>query len=388
MSLLFKRIAGHGAMLADKVRMSSYQKAVHETVKAGDIVCDIGTGSGILAFFALQAGARRVYAIEQNDIIEEAEKLAQLNGLGKRIIFIKGRSDKIELPEKVDVIMSELIGYFGLEENLNRFQIDSRDRFLKPGGKLLPQWLELYLAPAQFNEFWDDKIGLWNKNFYGLDFSPVKESAAGERYLVDCTDKIAFMANPALLSRLDFYKISSIPLVCNAEFTVNKDGEVHGLLGYFKTGLSGNVILSTSFDDRLTHWRRSFFPFPDTFQVKKEDKICCRIKTMPQGGSVFWQWEAVILRNGKRKAEFSLSNFKIDKEELIVGREGFIPVLTEEAKIYRRVINLCDGERTIEEISEIIFTEYPEKYRAIKDAIRETVGIIRGKAQEQKTYRK
>jgi len=382
MEFSFQRIIGHREMLADKIRMQSYQKAIHETVQNGDIVCDIGTGSGILAFFALQAGAKKVYAIEQNEIIEEAKNLAQLNGLDKKIVFLKGRSDKIELPEKVDVITSELIGYFGLEENLNRFKIDARERFLRPGGNLVPQWLELYLVPVQFNDFWSDKIGLWNKDFYGLDFSPVKESAAEERYLVaDCANKVVSMAKPALISRLDFYKISSIPLSYYAEFTLNKNGHAHGLLGYFKAGLSRNVILSTSHQDRPTHWRQSFFPFSEPSQVKKDDKICCKVKSIPQGNNVFWQWEAVILRNGKRKAEFSHSNFKIDKEILIVGREGFIPVLTEEAKIYRKVINLCDGERTIEEISKTIFAEYPEKYRTVKDAIREIVGIIRGKVK-------
>jgi len=89
-------------MLCDKVRMVAYQKAIHEVVKKGDIVADIGTGSGIMAFFALQAGASKVYAIGQSDIILEAEKLAQINKLADKITFIRGLSDQLEIPEKVE----------------------------------------------------------------------------------------------------------------------------------------------------------------------------------------------------------------------------------------------------------------------------------------------
>ena len=128
---MFERIFSQQPMIADQVRMEAYRKAIHEVVKKGDVVADIGTGSGILAFFALQAGARKVYAIEQNKIIEEAEELAKLDGMEERIVFIKGRSDRIELPEKVDVITSEILGHFGYEEHVARFKIDARKRFLK-----------------------------------------------------------------------------------------------------------------------------------------------------------------------------------------------------------------------------------------------------------------
>ena len=112
---MYESIFGHRRMLADRVRMTAYQKAIREIVKDGDVVADIGTGSGVLAFFAIQAGASKVFAIESNEIIEDAERLARINGLEEKVVFIHGESDQVDLPEKVDVIISEIIGEFGLE---------------------------------------------------------------------------------------------------------------------------------------------------------------------------------------------------------------------------------------------------------------------------------
>ena len=233
-------------MLADQARMAAYKKAIHQVVKKGDVVADIGTGSGILAFFAVQAGAKKVYAIEQHEIIEDAKKLAKINGLDKKIIFIKGRSDSVELPEKVDVIISELIGFFGLEENMQPFKIDARKRFLKPGGILVPSWLELYLVPVESETIWKENIGLWNSDYYGFDFSPVGSYAVSQRYVMDCSDRVNPLALPSMISHIDFNEIDDVPLVFQGEGVINKKAAFHGMVGYFRAGLSQNVVLSTS----------------------------------------------------------------------------------------------------------------------------------------------
>ena len=175
---MFERIFSQKPMIVDQVRMDAYRSAIQEVVNEGDVVADIGTGSGILAFFALQAGARKVFAIEQDRVIEEAQQLAKINGLEERIVFIQGRSDRVELPEKVDVITSEILGHFGYEEHVARFKIDARRRFLKPEGRLVPSWLELYLVPVTSEHIWKDLIGSWSEDRYGFDFSPYQQVQA------------------------------------------------------------------------------------------------------------------------------------------------------------------------------------------------------------------
>ncbi|MDI6840882.1 MAG: 50S ribosomal protein L11 methyltransferase [bacterium] len=124
-------VIGHKVIIEDKVRCEAYQKAIRQVVKNGNIVADIGTGSGLLAYFAIQAGAGKVYAVEKSEIIEDAKRIAIANGWDDKIVFIKGVSTEVELPEKVDVIVLEVIGYFALEENLLKYISDAKKRFLK-----------------------------------------------------------------------------------------------------------------------------------------------------------------------------------------------------------------------------------------------------------------
>ncbi|MBW1887916.1 MAG: 50S ribosomal protein L11 methyltransferase [Deltaproteobacteria bacterium] len=373
---MFERVFQHKTMLGDEVRMDAYKKGIHEVVKEGDVIADIGTGSGILAFFAVQAGAGTVYAAEQDSIIEEAEKLAKIRGLDNKIVFMKGKSDRVELPEKVDVITSELIGYFGLEENLLHFKINARERFLKPGGRLVPAWLELYLVPVESEVIWKKNIGPWTRDYYGFDFSPVRDYAVSQRYLTNCTNKVNQLAAPSMISHIDFYEIEKIPFVFEAEFAINKNGRFHGLMGYFRSGLSPNVVLSTSSEEPVTHWEQTFFPLEDMVLVEEGDEVSCKIKAIPQMNTVFWEWRTSVNRKGKKIGKFNQSNLHISKEELVMGRKDFKPVLSQDGEMLRRVLELCDGKRSMGEISAMIMTDYPEKYENFKDAMQQLVGIL------------
>jgi protein arginine N-methyltransferase 1 len=378
---MFESIFQHKIILADQVRMEAYKKAIQEVVKKGDVVADIGTGSGILAFFAVQAGAKKVYAVEQNEIIEEAKKLAKINGLDKRIVFIKGRSDRVEVPEQVDVITSELIGFFGLEENLHRFKIDARKRFLKPRGRLVPSWLELFLVPVESEAILKDNMGLWSNDYYGCDFSLVRSYAVSQRYVTDCSGKMKLLAPSSMISHLNFYEIEKVPSVFHGEYVINKNGIFHGLVGYFQAGLSQSVVLSTSPENPLTHWKQTFFPLKEGVMVEDGDEVCCKIIAIPYGGALFWQWETGVFRKGDEIAKFSQNNLSLRKEEFLIRKKGFKPSLNLEGEICRRVFELCDGKRTTEDIAEILWKEYPKKYKDTKEALEAVVGIVRGRAK-------
>ena len=373
---MFQRVFLHKEMISDQIRMNTYRKAIHAVVKKGDIVADIGTGSGILAFFAIEAGAQKVYAIEQDAIIEEAEKLAKLNGLEKKIVFIKDRSDNVELPERVNLITSELIGFFGLEENLHRFKIDARQRFLKPAGRLVPSWLELYLAPVESQRIWQDNIGPWHGNHFGFDFSPVRNYAVSQRYITDCSKDVTRLAEPSMISHLDFYTLEKMPTKFRGEFTIEKPGEFHGLMGYFRSGLAPKIALSTADTSPSTHWKQTFFPMNAVVAVEAGDEVNCTIKAIARQNTVYWEWRTSIHRKGRKLADFNQCNLDISKEQLTVGRMNFKPVLTQSGDIYRDTLGLCDGRRSVEEISGHIRAAYPDRFPSLKDAVKKVVDIV------------
>ena len=128
----------HHAMLADRVRMDAYADAIARVVRPGDRVLDLGAGLGVLGFLALRAGAAHVIAVEKTDSIRLAERLAAQNGLADRMTFFHGSSKDLVLDAPVDVLLSETLGSFGIEENTLDFTLDARRRLLKPAGRLLP----------------------------------------------------------------------------------------------------------------------------------------------------------------------------------------------------------------------------------------------------------
>jgi len=136
-------------MMQDTVRTGTYYKAFmsNPTDFRGKVVLDVGTGSGILAYFAVRAGARKVYAVEASGVAEHARKLLQYNGLGDRIHVIRGKIEEVEIPEKVDVLISEPMGVALLHERMIESYLIGRDRFLKPGGKLMPSNGTIFVAP-------------------------------------------------------------------------------------------------------------------------------------------------------------------------------------------------------------------------------------------------
>ena len=373
---MYKKILEHNALLSDRVRTEAYEKAISEVVQSGDTVADIGTGSGILAFLAVRAGAKRVYAIEKESVIEEARQLTRVNNMEGKITFIQGRSDRIDLPEKVDIVASELIGFFGIEEYLPFFQIDARKRFLKPDGALVPSWLELYLVPVESESIWQEKIGVWQEDFYGFDFSVVRQHAVSRTYIVEHSSGTSLLSAPETISRIDFNSMEDIPLLYQTQFSVQQTGSFHGFVGFFRVGLSPSVILSTAPDEPQTHWRQTYFPAQDTVKVEESDEIHCRMKAIPFMGNIFWEWETKIYRQEKKLIEFSQTDFDVSKKTLAMGTPNFVPVLNDSGNIHRRVLNLCDGEKTKEEIVKHLLSEYPERYSSVSEASREVVKIM------------
>lgn len=175
-------------MLADYARTSAYQDAfLNNSIDFTDkVVLDVGTGTGILAFFAIQSGASFVYAVDASDSIEIASRLANSNGMEDKIKFIKGKIEDITLPMKVDIIVSEPIGFLLVHERMLESYVYARDKFLKPDGLMMPSLGSIIIAPISDEPIWKEqstKAEFWkNSNFYGVDLSAVVDLAMDEYF--------------------------------------------------------------------------------------------------------------------------------------------------------------------------------------------------------------
>ena len=143
----FGGFAAHEEMLSDSVRVDAYHRGIHRNVKPGDVVLDLGTGTGLLAFMASRAGAKKVYAVEHSDFIDVAREIARVNGF-TNIEFVRANSREFTPPEPIDVVLHEQMGDELFNENMVQNLLDVRDRVLRPGGRILPARFRLFVEPV------------------------------------------------------------------------------------------------------------------------------------------------------------------------------------------------------------------------------------------------
>ena len=120
-------------MLKDSVRTLSYRNAIYQNshIFANKVVLDVGCGTGILSMFCVKAGAKHVIGVDMSNIIDHAKKIVALNGMSDKITLLKGKMEEVTLPfPKVDIIVSEWMGYFLLYESMLDTVLWARDRYL------------------------------------------------------------------------------------------------------------------------------------------------------------------------------------------------------------------------------------------------------------------
>lgn len=254
-------------MMQDYIRTSTYQRAI--LTNASDfcdkIVLDVGAGSGILSFFAVQAGAKKVYAVEASSMAHHAQALVKSNRLHEKIQVIAGKIEEIELPEDVDVIISEPMGYMLYNERMLETYLHAK-KWLKPNGNMFPTRGDLHIAPftddALFMEQYN-KANFWYQTyFHGVDLSALRTAAMKEYFRQPIVDTFDIRMCMALSTRhvVDFLSADETDLhriEVPLRFELLQAGTCHGLAFWFDVlfaGSSEHVWLSTSPTEPLTHW--------------------------------------------------------------------------------------------------------------------------------------
>ena len=218
---------------------------------------DVGAGSGILSLFAAQAGAKKVYAVEASSMAEYARELVQANGFGEVIEVLQGNLEDITIPEKqVDILISEPLGTWLLNERMLETYIIARDRFLKKeGGKMFPSSSHLCIQPFYDEAVYNEQLGkatFWNnKNFYGLDLTVLKEKAIIEKFqqpLIDTYDPVKNLSQIPDRMTFDFEKCTLEDLK-TVDFyfkhTIEKPGLIHGYSLWFDAYFKGSESFVT-----------------------------------------------------------------------------------------------------------------------------------------------
>ena len=303
-------LQSHLLMLNDKRRLSAYRQAIFKTVRRGDVVVDIGTGTGILAFLAVQAGAKKVYGIEYGPIIDVARKTAAENGYTDRISFIQGKAAEVDIPERADVILNETIGTFGIDEGIMDLIYDARRRFLKPSGIIIPQKFTLLAVPVAIKH--NHPFRFLSEEFNNLETQHLRHLATNNVYRLqpDVIEYLEILSQPADLLEVDLYSCGclNLPLKMGVEFKIESNGDFDGVVVIPDITLREGTRISLFNKGRpvSSSWQMMFFPIMERIALKPCDRTSFKVILTEHNGFV---WEHHVHKDSQKKAFRHLSLF-------------------------------------------------------------------------------
>ena len=282
---MYAELEVHRTMICDEVRTKAFRRAINEVVRPGDVVLDVGAGSGILSLFAARAGAARVYAVEATTIAVVAEQLAAANGVSDIVRVIEGDVLDIELPEKVDVIVSEWLGGFGIDEGMLVPLIAARDRWLKPGGTMIPRSVTAWTALVH-DRYVGEALQFLRDNPYDLRLDNLIEMTVNEILYSGNFRHLAMddrRSEPSALWTTDADLVSleeaQAPHVAETLLAVHDHGWANALALWFSAELAPGISLSIGPGDAPTHWGMTTAPLRSAVELTPGTAIRARVRT-------------------------------------------------------------------------------------------------------------
>jgi protein arginine N-methyltransferase 1 len=359
-------------MVADRIRTDAYAAALRRVVTADSVVVDIGAGTGIFALLACRYGARRVYAIEPDDAIEIGHALAAANGFAGRITFIQDLSTRVTLPERADVIVSDLRGVLPPKGQHIPSIVDARRRFLSPGGILIPQRDILWAAPVEAPQVYAQSIAPWDHDAHGID------AGSARRFAVNTWSKARvrpdqLLGSPQRVATLDYTVVEDPDVDVELAWTMSRPGTGHGLIVWFDAVLLEGVGFSTAPSEPELVYGAGFFPWAEPVALEEGDALTAGVRADLTGEEYVWRWNTVIRTpDGREKARFAQSNFQgtpMPLERIRTRAATYVPSLAHTGRIDLAILNLMDGRRSVGEIARLISERFADVFPSPQDAL-------------------
>jgi len=287
----------HRKMLADSVRTEAFTKALKSVIKPGEtIVADIGSGTGVLSFLALKLGAKHAILYEAGDVIELSKTLAKDLGFFEKCTFVHKYSFEVQAPKKADLVISETLGNFALEEHLLEILGDAK-RFLALGGTTIPSRLTQVVTPVTSDVFLRE-LQSWRTSPF--DFSSAEALSLQNVYVRTFSPKDLLVNEKKVWDEINFSKKESSERTNTLTWKFSRPTAICGFCLSWSCELTPGVSLTTHPWDSATHWEQIYLPIPKTLSLLAGDELQLLIASDTRlSAGINVQWEVRQKRGEK-----------------------------------------------------------------------------------------
>lgn len=362
----------YGGMIADSVRTGPYIQAIEAAVRPGNIVLDLGCGPAFFSLVACRAGAKRVYALDAEEIAHFGRHFADANHLSDRIEFLRGDSRQIQLPEKVDVLVADLRGALPFYGPSLLVLEDARRRHLAENGVMIPERDTLYAAVVESEKFYSKITSRWQSPIKDLDLSPALPYVLNDLYSAHFA-RDELLTEPQSWCVIDYRGEPSTRASGSLRFRVIRNATAHGIGIWFDSALFGNIQFSCAPGGPKTVYGHSFLPWLEPVTVAAGQEVRVELHADLVGSDYVWRWETRILEDSGAVHHFqqsTLQGAQFSPQWLRKHAEDFVPSLTGEGEAERWLLQAMDGQTALDKIAKDAADRFPTVFRKKEDAFR------------------
>ena len=363
----------HAGYVSDPIRLDRFRAAIARALKPGDHVVDLGCGSGILGLLCLEAGASHVTAIDSTAMIEVARETFTRAGFDDRTSFVHGHSQRVELPAPVDLVICDQVGYFGFDYGIVHTLQDARRRFLRPGGTLITSRIRLQVAAVESDSA-RSKVDAWQADDVPSQFHWLRGHSVNDKHAVELT-RAELLSAAATLGDIDLHADNPEFFSWTAALSIERDGTMHGLAGWFDCELADNVWMTNSpLSDVAIKRPQAFLPIDEAIAVKAGEAI--EVKVMARPGDNLLAW---VVEFPGRRLRFSHSTWKgmlFAPEDLLRTRQDRVPHLSSDGSARMTVLSHVNGTRTVREIEQAVLASHPHLFPSADEITRFVAQVL------------
>lgn len=377
-------VDSYGRMLSHEARVEGYVQAIRAAVRPGDVVMDLGTGTGFMALIACQCGAQRVHAIEPTSGILLAQRAAQANGFADRIVFHRAHSRQVQLRERCDVLISDLRGATPFFSSHLTDLIEVRERLLKPDARWICQTDTLFVAATDIVRREEQPLAQWDGTRFGLDLRSALPFAT-QQMMRRRSEPEELLGPAQAWTTVNYPTLTSPNARGSTRLPITRHGVAHGLVVWMGIELFGGVRFSNAPGQPPGVYSPVFLPWPQAVALQTGDIVDVRIDAVSSGHDYWWSWSSTVRHPGEAdpRASFRQSTFQgriFDRAETSVGATLFTPTLSPAGEEVRFVLGCIDGRTSQAGIAAALRAQFPARFGTDDAALARVTEIRRSHA--------